>query len=197
MPRSLILVKHALPLLDPAVPPKEWLLGPEGEHQARRLAARLARYAPLRMVASPEPKALMTGRFLAAELNLEVSAAAGLEELDRPALPLVSREDHERLNAPIFSQPDTPVLGVESARDALNRFAGAIGVELTRTRGCNLVAVTHGTVIALFVAMHNHIGGFELWKRLTCPSFVVLEMPSFSLLEVVSPALDPTTGNAG
>jgi broad specificity phosphatase PhoE len=165
-------------------------LSSEGERQSRRLAIPLSRYAPLRLVSSQEPKALQTGRILAAELGLEVSVAAGLEELDRPSSPIMSREDHERRNAPIFQHPTTPVLGTESARDALNRFSSAVSAELTQAVARNLVAITHGTVIALFAAAHNDIDGFELWKRLACPSFVVLEVPSFSILEVVSPVPD-------
>ncbi|HXW04390.1 MAG TPA: histidine phosphatase family protein [Vicinamibacterales bacterium] len=186
--RLLVLVKHALPILEPAVPPRDWLLGSEGECQSRRLAIQLAPYAPFRLVASREPKALMTGRLLAAELDLEVSAAAGLEEFDRPALPLISREDHERLNEAIFRKPDTPVLGTESAADALNRFSRAIRTELARTTTRNLVAISHGTVISLFVAAHNQRDAFDIWKSLACPSFVVLEVPSFCLRTVVSPA---------
>jgi broad specificity phosphatase PhoE len=128
----------------------------------------------------------MTGRLVAADLGLEVSAAAGLEEFDRPSLPLTSKEEHARMNAPIFMDLDAAVLGAESGRRALTRFAGAIDEQLTHTVGQNLVAITHGTVIALFVAAHNGIDGFELWKRLDCPSYVVLDAASFRLREVVS-----------
>ncbi len=186
LPTSLVLVKHAVPVLEPAVAPRHWRLALEGEHQSRRLASRLLAYAPLRLVASPEPKALTTGQVVAAELGLNVSAAAGLEEFDRPALPLMPRAEHERIIAPIFEDLHTRVLGAESGRDALIRFSAAVGTELAQTEAPNLVAITHGTVISLFVAAHNDIDGFELWKRLACPSFVVLDVPSFSLREIVS-----------
>jgi hypothetical protein len=39
--------------------------------------------------------------------------------------------------------------------------------------------------MSLFVAAHNDIDGFGLWKRLACPSFVVLDVPSFLLREAV------------
>ena len=42
MPSRLILVKHAQPILDAAVPPARWQLGIEGERQANRLARVLA-----------------------------------------------------------------------------------------------------------------------------------------------------------
>jgi broad specificity phosphatase PhoE len=175
-----------MPIREPAVAPRHWRLGLEGEHQSRRLAGRLSAYAPLRLVASPEPKALMTGQLVAAELGLDVSAAAGLEEFDRPPLPLMPKAEHERIVAPIFGDLYRRVLGAESGRDALTRFSAAVDTELAQTDAANLVAITHGTVISLFVAAHNDIDGFELWKQLACPSFVVLDVPSFSLREIVS-----------
>ena len=114
LPTSLVLVKHALPVREPAVAPRHWRLGLEGEHQSRRLASRLLAYVPLRLVASPEPKALMTGQLVAGELGLNVLAVAGLEEFDRPPLPLMPKAEHERIVAPIFEDLHRRVLGAES-----------------------------------------------------------------------------------
>jgi broad specificity phosphatase PhoE len=90
------------------------------------------------------------------------------------------------VNGSIFAHPDRRVLGIESANDALRRFSSAVAEELARSEARNLVIVTHGTVISLFVAAHNSVDGFELWKKLQCPSLVVLEVPSLSLIEVVA-----------
>ena len=133
LPTSLVLVKHAMPVREPAVAPRHWRLGVEGEHQSRRLARRLLAYAPLRLVASPEPKALMTGQLVAAELGLNVSAAAGLEEFDRPPFPLLPKAEHERIVARIFEDLHRRVLGAESGRDALTRFSAAVDTELAQT----------------------------------------------------------------
>jgi broad specificity phosphatase PhoE len=186
MPTTLVLVKHALPVLDPSRAAREWRLGKAGELQSKRLARRLRAFAPLRLVASPEPKAWATGELVAAELGLRVSLAEGAHEFDRPVLPLMSKADYEHENAPIFSDLERPVLGMESGRAALERFSAAILVELAQTAGQNLVFIAHGTVISLFVAAHNQLDAFELWRRLECTSFVVLEVPSFSLREVVT-----------
>lgn len=52
----------------------------------------------------------------------------GLEEFDRPALPLMSAEEYERLNAEIFARPTEKVLGHEAASEAVSRFTcGADG----------------------------------------------------------------------
>jgi hypothetical protein len=123
LPTSLVLVKHALPVRVPAVAPRHWRLGLEGEQQSRRLASRLLAYAPLRLVASSEPKALMTGELVAAELGLNVSAVAGLEEIDRLPLPLMPKGRARTDRRPHFGDLHTRVLGAESGRDALTRFS--------------------------------------------------------------------------
>jgi broad specificity phosphatase PhoE len=182
---SLVLVKHALPVLDATKPAKEWQLSAEGELQSRRLAGRLRAFAPLRLVASPEPKALRTAELVGAELGVCASSIDGLREFDRPRLPHLSKPDHERLNAQIFVDSSRRVLGAESGEEALSRFSAAIDAALAKTDAPTLVAITHGTVIALFVANYNDVEGFDLWKRLECASFVVLELPTFSLRDVV------------
>lgn len=185
MTTTLVLVKHALPILDPAMPAREWRLGTQAKLDAKRLARRLRSFIPLRLVASPEPKAMATGEIVAAELGVQISAVEGLREIDRPVLRLMSKAEHERVNKAIFADVDRPALGTESARAALRRFSDAIRSELQPTAAPTLVAVTHGTVISLFVAAHNDTDAFALWKKLTCGSFVVLDAPSFGLRELV------------
>jgi broad specificity phosphatase PhoE len=179
------LVKHAHPLMDATKPAREWDLAFEGERQAKRLGALLRRFVPCRLVTSPEPKALRTSQIVAGELGISPTTVDGLREIDRPVLPIMSSREHERLNARIFMEFDRRIMGRESAREAQTRFAVAIETELARTEEANLVVVAHGTVISLLVSQHDNIDPFELWKRLQCPSFVVLEKASLGLVEIV------------
>jgi broad specificity phosphatase PhoE len=185
-PRRIVLVKHALPTLEAGVAPRRWRLAPEGEHQARRLARELRDFESFRLVSSQEPKAARTAQIVGAELGVPFTTHAGLEEFDRPALPFLTPEEHAAINAPIFEQPSRRVLGEESGVDALARFNLALTTLIAETpEDRHLVAVTHGTVIALLVAAHNRVDGFQLWRQLTCPSFVVLAWPNLELLEVI------------
>jgi 2,3-bisphosphoglycerate-dependent phosphoglycerate mutase len=182
---TLVLVKHALPAFDMSRPPREWQLSAEGELQAKQLAGRLRAFLPLRLVTSTEPKASSTGRVIAAELGTHVTVVDGVQEFDRPASAWQSKADRERENAAIFGDPTRRVLGAESGRDALDRFSAAIRAELDQTGEQNLVVITHGTVISLFVAAHNPVNAFDLWRGLACCSFVVVDGRSFSVREIV------------
>lgn len=182
--RVLILVKHAQPVLDASRPARDWQLGTEGEAQAHRMAAALRRFAPCRVAASPEPKARRTAGILCARLETAMVVNEALRELDRPILPIMPPHEHERFNARAFTAFDEPVLGTESARSALDRFAPAVRDLMMQDDPRNLVVVSHGTVISLFVAAHAGTDAFELWKTLKCGSFVVLG-PLLQLREIV------------
>jgi broad specificity phosphatase PhoE len=90
----------------------------------------------------------------------------------------------------LFARPHELVFGNETAQQAHTRFAGAVAQVVERHPVGNIVIVTHGTVISLFVAVHANLDPFALWKQLAMPSFVVLAVPSFKLLDTVSSIAD-------
>jgi broad specificity phosphatase PhoE len=183
--RQVVLVKHALPELEAGVAPRHWKLGSRGEAGSRALAALLGRFGAFRLEHSPEPKAGRTAELVALELAIERHERSGLEEIDRGAQPILTRAEHTAHNAGLFADPARAVVGNESAAQALARFESALAAALAATPADeHLVAITHGTVIALLVAAHNPIDGFALWQRLQCPSFVVLAANGYGLSEV-------------
>jgi len=48
----------------------------------------------------------------------------------------------------------------------------------------DVIVVSHGTVISLYVAAHAGVDGLALWKRLGLPSFVVLDRANLALVRV-------------
>lgn len=192
-PGKLVLVKHARPVLDRERPAREWRLAAAGEAQAVALAKRLAGFLPFELISSPEPKAIRTAEIVAGMLGVEPRAVEGLHEFDRPPLPILPRDEHLRLNARLFTEPYRPVLGSESARVALARFSAALLPEIHARRTGNLVVVTHGTVIALFVAAHNAVDAFGFWRTLECGELAVLDLPSLELVPGASPSRPPAS----
>lgn len=185
---KLVLVKHARPVLDPARPARDWTLGPDGEVQAAAVAKRLGEFLPFDLVASPEPKASRTAAIVAGMFGLTPRVVAGLHEFDRPVLPIMPADEHLRLNARLFREPNRPVLGTESAKVALARFSAALLPEIQARRSDNLVVVAHGTVISLFVGAHNAIDAFAFWRTLDCGGIAVLDLPSLRLLPTIAAA---------
>jgi broad specificity phosphatase PhoE len=184
--QRLILVKHSLPAIDPAVPAPAWRLGDEGRRRCESLARRLMAFRPSAIVASDEPKAAETAAIVAARLTLPWRSAPDLHEHARwTVLFEPDRRAFESTVARFFREPDAPVFGEETATAAGDRFSAAIDSVLRDQADGSLVVMTHGTVIALFVARHNDVDAFALWRRLDLPSFVVLNPRTLRLIEIV------------
>jgi broad specificity phosphatase PhoE len=85
----------------------------------------------------------------------------------------------------LFRRPKERVLGRESAAEALRRFESAVDSVLREYPEGNVAVVSHGTVLALMLAQHLDQAPFTLWRQLGNPSFAVLSVPGFELVERV------------
>lgn len=183
---KLVLVKHLRPEIEPSVPSDRWRLGVEGRRRCRSPADRLAAEKPTAIVASGEPKAIETAALLAARLRCSVRTAPGLHEHDREGVEFLGEAAFDAAVAEFFRRPRALVLGRETADGARNRFLAAVDRVLAGEPTGAPVIVTHGTVIALFVAAHNDIDPSAFWRGRGLPSFVVLARPGFGLLTTVA-----------
>ena len=181
--RTLLLIRHAQPEVTPGVPAREWPLAPAGRVAARALAGRLAgAYALTRLTSSDEPKARATAQILAAELRLSVERDAGLGEHRRERVPFLGTAAWDAAMARFFAQQEALVLGEETAHAALDRFSAAVRRCAARDVESDVALVSHGTVLALFVAAHNpQVDALAFWRALALPDLVALTLPNFHL----------------
>lgn len=185
--RRLILVKHSLPDIVAGVRASEWRLSDEGRRRCIPLAERLAVYQPTVIVASEEPKAVETGQIVAERLGLPFETAPGLHEHERPKVGHLGT--HEQFVAQairLFEHPGELVFGSETADQAHTRFAHAIAHALERFTDGNVIVISHGTVMTLFIARTNRLDPIPFWKSLGLPAFAILSLPDLKLLEVVT-----------
>jgi len=181
----LILVKHALPEIIPALPANQWPLSEVGRAQCALLADQLSTYTPAALASSSEPKALETARLVAQTMHTSVQVVDGLQEHDRSHTPWLGPEEFDRAIAVFFRHPTELVLGGETAQQASERFARAVAEVTSQYAEQNVVVFTHGTVLTLFVARATGMEPLALWKRLGLPSFVVLRFPPLELVRVI------------
>lgn len=134
----LILVRHAMPAVDPDVPPERWHLSPDGHRAATALAARLPADAVL--VASAEPKARQT-------LGGGVSIDNRFNEVvrDEPY-----DGDYRARRRAYVSGTDHP--GWEPRDQVVARFAEGVTGWLGRSGPRLLVVATHGMAMTLWLA---------------------------------------------
>lgn len=180
--RHLILVKHSLPEIDPAVPAHRWHLSAEGRRRCHALSERLACYSPGCMLSSREPKAVETARLLARHLGQTVQVVEGLHEHDRSHVGWMDADRFRSQVQALFDHPDRLVMGGETADQARERFTCAVTAALGEYPNSDVVIVAHGTVITLFVEQAAGGAAFEFWERLALPSMVVMSLPELALV---------------
>lgn len=187
MEGSIILVRHAMPELDEATAPKEWQLGETGLKQAKKIAHFVKDNLDVDPViySSNESKARDTAAIISEHLGLTHKENSKIGEFDLPALPIVGEEAYQNRSRPIFKNPSSQVLGEESAEKALERFETGIQEILKDPLEDERLIVTHGIVMSLFIEKYNEeMNGLDIWKKLECPSYAVLSLPDFKILEL-------------
>ena len=163
-----ILVRHAMPEVDPARPPQHWQLGGPGVAAARSLSLPPAAC----LVASTEPKAAETLR--AATGGSPVLQDAGFDEVRRPH---EWRDDHrERARAYVEGAPHP---GWEPQLEVAARFTAAIARHAARAGAYPLVVGTHGMALTTWLDARSLIadspGAF--WAALAFPDVVTVDLP--------------------
>ncbi len=186
--RRLHLIKHSMPVKQPARPSREWVLGDEGRALAARLGERLAGEGIVRFAASAEPKARATAEIMAAALGVPCEVVEGLHEQEREGAPFFATPaDFDAIMRDFFARPAERVFGQETADEAHARYAAALERTIARAGDDDgsLAVVSHGTVMTLFIARHDRIDPFPLWQSLGLPSSAVLSLPDLRLLDVI------------
>lgn len=179
--RKLILIKHAAPLVIPGTPSEEWKLSDRGRESCAPLAEMIRPHSPVVIVSSEEAKARETADLIGAVLTVPVETAAGLHEHDRSNVPHIRSSEFISYVELFFRKPAERVLGRESADEALARFEAAVDDAITKHPSGNIAIVSHGTVLALFVAKQTGERGFDWWRKLGLPSMVVMNLPGYQI----------------
>jgi broad specificity phosphatase PhoE len=175
--RTLILVRHSLPEIDPDRAPGQWGLTAEGRARCIPLARRLAAHRPQVVVTSREAKAAQTGERVAGHLGIPCLAAAGLHEHCRLAGGWLDAGEFRTRIETFFARPDQLVFGLETAQQALDRFSAALGTVMAERPEAVVTVVSHGTVMALYYGAITGQNSFDFWQRLGIPGFYTVLWP--------------------
>ncbi len=183
---NLILVRHSIPEVDPAVPSFQWHLSDEGRRRCLQLAENLETYTIKIIFTSPENKAQETARILASQLdNVPVAVHEGLREHDRRNVGWVGDGFDEMLRK-FYEHPTEKVFGLETALQASERIEKAIADCWKQGTGYDMVIVSHGTVMSLYVSrVVRGVTPFEFWKQLKMPTAIVMNMPSAKVVSIL------------
>jgi broad specificity phosphatase PhoE len=178
--RRLILVRHSIPEIRREEPAAEWRLSDAGVERAKAFARHVDPGTARTVFSSAEPKALETARALAAVWGLAAGAVPGLHEHERPEARIFFRPEFEARVRALFARPTEQVFGAETADHARRRFTLAV-MRLVAQSSDDVIVVTHGTVMTLFVAEAAGVEPFALWKSQDMPCAVTMSIPELQL----------------
>lgn len=167
----LLLVRHAAPAIDPALPHAEWPLSNRGIEAAKTLGLAL-RTDVLEVRASPQPRAADTARHAFGDFTTDER----LIEAHRPFY-----DDVEELRAESLRWLSGEWLPEwERREDVLDRMTWAtMGMP---SRSC---FVGHGLAISVLVNSVTHVPTPEFWKRMPMPAAYWLDTSRCTVVQAV------------
>lgn len=179
---GLIFIRHSMPAIDPARPAREWELSAQGVAAAQAMAVRLAAVPVSAIVSSTETKARQTAAALAQPRGLHVQDDADLREHERAGVGFLERPQFEAGVANVFAHPGQRVFGEESADEVFDRFAAALERAGSQNPGTNVMLVTHGTALCIYLARIVGVDPVPFWQALTMPMAVQLDGVRLTIL---------------
>ena len=182
--QPLLLVRHSIPCIADGMSYRDWPLSDEGRRLAARAAEYVAGFKPRLICSSDERKALDTAKIIARHCGLDVKVVPDLREHDRTGVSWRDVATRQQELQALFANPNAVVFGRESGAQALQRLTAAIDCLTMRTSG-PWVVVTHGTVMALYLAELTGRAALEVWSRLGLPAAAAVDCRNRRLVELV------------
>ncbi len=185
-PRAqLLLVRHSSPRISDDMSYRDWPLSNEGKKLAVRAAEFIAEVSPGQIFSSDERKALDTAKIIGRHCGVDVEVEPDLREHDRTGVTWRDSATRQRELEALFANPSHVVFGRESGSQALRRLTAAIERLTLRTPG-PWVLVTHGTVMALYLAELTGHAPMEIWSCFGMPTVAWVDWRNHRLVNLVT-----------
>lgn len=187
---GIILVRHAMPEVEPGVSSSLWRLGERAKEDCVLLAHALPAQLARTVYASDRPKVMETAGVIALRRGLEVRADSRLAEVDQSAAGWIEG-DYREVAMRYLATGESP--GWEPRELVVRRFGEGIGEALAAAVDDpgEVVVVNHGLAMSLWVASQTTIDVVEWWRALTFPDGWRLDLKSGGLEQVFRAGMAP------
>lgn len=167
MKNKYLILRHAETIKDPNKPAPKWDLTPDALEKISEYISGGKFEGITKIVSSTETKAVATGKPISDFLNLQIEKLEEFVEVKREKKFLTDEEflDQKRRELTNLNQIEN---GVESANQALARFESGIQKLEDMHSGENILIITHGTIMTLYLAKKNNNfeNIFENWRNM-------------------------------
>jgi broad specificity phosphatase PhoE len=160
---QVLLVRHAMPVMEPELPAELWRLGDDGRAAAHELAGALPRAALV--VTSDEPKARQTAQAVVGVCGGTLAVDARVAETRRPHAWDANFPELARQFVAGRQHP-----GWESQHAVVSRFDAAVREALDASHAAQVVVVTHGQALTLWLCSVGAVqDAHRFWSELAFP----------------------------
>lgn len=162
---DLLLVRHAMPQIEPTIDAAHWSLSPDGRTASVELAARLDQWGPVaRLVSSHETKAVETALPIADRFAVPLEVDERLAEARRPW----TGGDYRKV-AVSWLTDEQPPPGWEARQRVVERWDTVLGGLLSTEVSGSTVVVGHGLAITAWLADGSGRDPVSFWSNLRMP----------------------------
>jgi len=167
MKNKYTLLRHAETIKDPDTHPKDWLLTSDSLDKIHEYITEGKLNSITKIVSSTEAKAVATGKPIAEYLNLPIEEMEEFVEVKREKKFLTDEEFLIQKQKELEARSER-VNGVESGDEAVTRFKLGMQKLEEKYSGENILIISHGTIMALFLADHKNDfeNIFERWEKI-------------------------------
>lgn len=175
----LILIRHSICQQQPNVSTHEWALSSEGLVLCETLAAQIRPYNVKFVFSSREPKAIQTAKEIVKAFNgFDSQIIDGLEETHRTTAPYYKNVgDFQAAVIAGMQRLDDVVFGEEAFAAARWRLDQTLHDVMEKHPDEAVAVVSHGTVMALWLASLLHRPVQDIWQAMGMPAYAVIEWP--------------------
>ncbi len=167
MKNKYLILRHAETNKDPNRPAPEWDLTSDALEKINEYISERKFDGITKIISSIEPKAIATGKPISEFLNLPIVESEEFVEVKREKKFLTDEQflDQKKRELTNLDQIEN---GVESGYTALERFESGIQMLEEKYSGENILIITHGTIMTLYLAKaeDNFENIFSNWKKL-------------------------------
>jgi broad specificity phosphatase PhoE len=141
------------------------------------LAEAVAELSPKALYSSVEPKSTSTAEAIISKTGLAVGIDPDFNEQHRTNEPFVNSEVFGASVRDALQHPDALNYGTETVSAAVERFHRGVENGIRFAPPGDIAIVSHGTVIAGFIADVLNIPAVPVWEEMGLPGLLVINWP--------------------
>lgn len=183
---DIIFIRHAPTKPDKTQHSTQWQLSEDSQKLCHQLAEQIKHHNITKIYTSTEPKAQLTGKFIAEKLGIDsITIADNLQETERHSKAFYDNQDTFRLAVKeAMLSPDDLRFGDETFTTARIRFTSQVEQLANKHPDETIAIITHGRVLSLYLGDIMKESPEIIWEKLKMPAYAILSWEKREITDI-------------